>query len=117
MTMNPDCSAAPAQGQAGTCHDQRLLHPAAGRLPLADPHRDSLLHHEPKDVCLGLPEGRPEPQGDRERLHWILGVKMREDDMRNWAGHSPVNLAAVRRLVLNRQDDKLSFRRRLLKAA
>ena len=54
------------------------------------------------------------------RLHWVLDVQMREDDLRNRAGHGAVNLAAVRRLVVNLanlQDDKLSFRRRLLKAA
>ena len=35
-------------------------------------------------------------------------------------GHGPVNFAAVRRLVVNLvnlQNDKLSFRRRLLRAA
>lgn len=53
----------------------------------------------------------------KNRLHWILDVQMREDDLRNRAGHGPVKLAAVRRLIVNLQDDKLSFRRRLLKAA
>ena len=54
------------------------------------------------------------------RLHWVLDVQMREDDLRNRAGHGPANLAAVRRLalsILRRADDKLSFRRRLLRAA
>ena len=54
------------------------------------------------------------------RLHWVLDVQMREDDLRNRAGHGPVNFAAIRRLVVNLvnlQDDTLSFRRRLLRAA
>ena len=54
------------------------------------------------------------------RLHWILDVQMREDDLRNRAGHGPANLAAIRRLaagIVRLADDKLSFRRRLLKAA
>ena len=54
------------------------------------------------------------------RLHRILGVQMRKDDLRNSAGHGPVNLAGIRRLVVslvNLQDDKISFRRWLLKAA
>ena len=54
------------------------------------------------------------------RLHWVLDVQMREDDLRNRVGHGPVNFAAVRRLVVNLanlQDDKLSFRRRLLRTA
>ena len=45
---------------------------------------------------------------------------MREDDLRNRAGHGPANLAAVRRLaagILRMADDKLSFRRRMIKAA
>ena len=45
---------------------------------------------------------------------------MREDDLRNRAGHGPANLAAIRRLaagIVRLADDKLSFRRRLLKAA
>ncbi len=45
---------------------------------------------------------------------------MREDDLRNRAGHGSANLAAVRRLaagIVRLADDKLSFRRRLLKAA
>ena len=53
-------------------------------------------------------------------MPWILGVQMRGDDLRNRAGHGPVNLATVRRPVMslvNLQDDKLSFRRRLLNAA
>ena len=45
---------------------------------------------------------------------------MREDDLRNRAGHGSANLAAVRRLaasILRMADDKLSFRRRMIKAA
>ena len=42
---------------------------------------------------------------------------MREDDLRNRVGHGPVNLVAVRRLVVNPQNDKLSFRRHLLRSA
>ena len=54
------------------------------------------------------------------RLHWVLDVQMREDDLRNRAGRGPENLAGIRRLVLNivrLQDDKLSIRRRFLRAA
>ena len=54
------------------------------------------------------------------RLHWILDVRMREDDLRNRTGHGAENLAAVRRLVagmVHLMDDKLSIRRRLLRAA
>ena len=54
------------------------------------------------------------------RLHWVLDVQMREDDLRNRTGHGPENLAAVRRLVVSMvhlMDDKLSIRRRLLRAA
>ena len=56
----------------------------------------------------------------KNRLHWVLDVRMREDDLRNRAGHGPVNLAEIRSLVVNivrLQDDKLSFRSRLLRAA
>ena len=54
------------------------------------------------------------------RLHWVLDVQMREDDLRNRMGHGPENLAAVRRLVVSMvhlMDDKLSIRRRFLRAA
>ena len=54
------------------------------------------------------------------KLHWVLDVRMREDDLRNRAGHGPENLAAVRRLfvsMVRQMDDKLSIRRRLLRAA
>ena len=54
------------------------------------------------------------------RLHWVLDVRMREDDLRNRTGHGPENLAAVRRLVVSivhLKDDKLSIRRRFLRAA
>ena len=54
------------------------------------------------------------------RLHWVLDVRMREDDLRNRTGSGPENLAAVRRLVVSivhLMDDKLSIRRRLLRAA
>ena len=56
----------------------------------------------------------------KNRLHWVLDVRMREDDLRNRAGHGPVNLAGIRCLVVNivrLKNDKLSFRRRLLRAA
>ena len=56
----------------------------------------------------------------KNRLHWVLDVQMREDDLRNRAGHGPENLAGIRRLVLNivrLQDDKLSIRRRFLRMA
>ncbi len=54
------------------------------------------------------------------KLHWVPDVRMREDDLRNRTGHGPENLAAVRRLVVSMvhlMDDKLSIRRRLLRAA
>ena len=54
------------------------------------------------------------------RLHWVLDVQMREDDSRNQTGHEPANLEAIRRLavsIMRLMDDKLSFRRRLLRAA
>ena len=54
------------------------------------------------------------------KLHWVLDVQMREDDLRNRTGRGPENLAAVRRLVVSmvhQMDDKLSIRRRLLRAA
>ena len=56
----------------------------------------------------------------KNQLHRVLDVQMREDDLRNRAGHGPENLAGIRRLVVNivrLKKDKLSFRRRLLRAA
>ena len=56
----------------------------------------------------------------KNRLHWVLDVQMREDDLRNSAGDGPENLAGVRRMVSNivrLKDDNLSFRRRILRAA
>ena len=56
----------------------------------------------------------------KNRLHWVLDVRMREDDLRNRTGRGPENLAAVRRPVMSMarlMDDKLSIRRRLLRAA
>ena len=56
----------------------------------------------------------------KNKLHWVLDVQMREDDLRNRMGHGPENLAAVRRLIVSmvhQMDDKLSIRRRLLRAA
>ena len=56
----------------------------------------------------------------KNQRHRVLDVQMQEDDLRNWAGYGPENLAGVRRLVVNiarLMDDKLSFRRRLLRAA
>ena len=53
-------------------------------------------------------------------LHWVLDVQMGEDDLRNWAGNGPENLAALRRIALNivkLMDDKLSCRRRFRRAA
>ena len=35
------------------------------------------------------------------RLHWVLDVRMREDDLRNRTGRGPENLVAVRRLVVS----------------
>ncbi len=54
------------------------------------------------------------------RLHRIPDVRMREDDLRNRTGRGPENLAAVHSLVVSivhLMDDKLSIRRRLLRAA
>ena len=54
------------------------------------------------------------------KLHWVQDVRMREDDLRNRTGRGPENLAAVRRLVVSMvhlMDDKLSIRRRFLRAA
>ena len=54
------------------------------------------------------------------KLHWVLDVRRREDELRNWRDHGPENRAAVRRLVLSMvhsMDDKLSIRRRFLRAA
>lgn len=45
---------------------------------------------------------------------------MREDELRTRRNHGPENLAAIRRLVLSivhLMDDKLSIRRRFLRAA
>ena len=53
-------------------------------------------------------------------LHWVLGVRMGEDDLRNWADDGPENLAMLRRIALNiveLMDDKLSQRRRSGRAA
>ena len=56
----------------------------------------------------------------KNKPHWVLDIQMREDDLRNRTGHGPENLAAVRRLVVSMarlMNDKLSIRRRLLRAA
>ena len=53
-------------------------------------------------------------------LHWVLDVRMGEDDLRNWADDGPENLAMLRRIALNivkLMDDKLSYRRRFRRAA
>ena len=45
---------------------------------------------------------------------------MLEDDLRNRAGHGSANLAAFRRLaagIMRLADGKMSFRKKLLKAA
>ena len=44
-----------------------------------------------------LPEAVRSHWAIKNRLHWVLDVQMREDDLRNRAGHGPANLAAVRR--------------------
>ena len=54
------------------------------------------------------------------KLHWVLDVQMREDDLRNRTGHSAETMAGIRRLALNivrLMDDDLSVRRRLVWAA
>ena len=54
------------------------------------------------------------------RLHWVLDVQMREDDLRNRTGRGPENLGGIRCLILNivrLQNDDLSVRKRILKAA
>jgi predicted transposase YbfD/YdcC len=35
------------------------------------------------------------------KLHWVLDVRLREDDARNRKDHGPANLATLRRLTLN----------------
>ena len=91
------------------------------RLGRADPHRDPLLHHEPEDVSQGdFLKAVRNHWAIENQLHWVLDVQLREDDLRNRAGYGPENLAGVRRLVVNIvrfMEDKLSFRRRLLRAA
>ena len=33
----------------------------------------------------------------KNNLHWVLDVRMGEDDLRNWADDGPENLAMLRR--------------------
>ena len=54
------------------------------------------------------------------KLHWVLDVRMREDELRNRRGRGPETMAGIRRLALNivrLMDDNLSVRRRLSRAA
>ena len=55
----------------------------------------------------------------KDKLHWVLDVQMREDELRNRTGRDPETMAGIRRLALNivrLMDDNLSVRRRLLRA-
>ena len=54
------------------------------------------------------------------KLHWVLDVRMREDDLQNRRGRGPETMAGICRLAVNivrLMDDDLSVRRRLLRAA
>jgi predicted transposase YbfD/YdcC len=52
--------------------------------------------------------------------YWHLDITFREDACRAWAGHSSQNLSILRKMalhIISRQTDKLSFKKRLYKAA
>ncbi|MFJ1390138.1 transposase, partial [Capnocytophaga canimorsus] len=58
--------------------------------------------------------------GIENKLHWHLDVTFREDSCRARAGFSAENLSALRKLALQmieNQKDKLSLKKRRLKAA
>jgi len=58
--------------------------------------------------------------GIENHLHWHLDVTFKEDDCRARKGNAPENLATLRKLALQiiaGQKDKLSIRKRRLKAA
>ncbi len=53
-------------------------------------------------------------------LHWHLDVTFREDDCHARKGNAPENLSILRKLalqIIKEQDDKLSIKKRKLKAA
>jgi predicted transposase YbfD/YdcC len=54
------------------------------------------------------------------QLHWHLDVTFKEDDSRVRTGNAPENLSTLRKLalqIISSQKDKLSLRKRRLKAA
>jgi predicted transposase YbfD/YdcC len=58
--------------------------------------------------------------GIENHLHWHLDVTFREDDARARTGNAPENLSTLRKLalqIISGQKDKLSLRKRRLKAA
>lgn len=58
--------------------------------------------------------------GIENKLHWHLDVSFREDSCRARKGYAPENLSALRKLALQmikNQKDKLSIKKRRLKAA
>jgi len=58
--------------------------------------------------------------GIENHLHWHLDVTFREDSSRARKGNAPENLSTLRKLALqivSEQKDKLSLRKRRLKAA
>ena len=118
---------------AMVCHDIGPLRgpPVAGprgdrkgrvgpRLGGADPHRDALLPPEPEDVSRGLPEGGPEPLGDQEPA--ALGSGRLDAGGRPSEPDGPRPGESRGGPPPDREhgapdDDKLSIRRRLLRAA
>ncbi|MCU0353535.1 MAG: ISAs1 family transposase [Cytophagales bacterium] len=58
--------------------------------------------------------------GIENHLHWHLDVTFREDDCRARKGNAPENLATLRKLalqIITQHDDKLSLKKRRVKAA
>jgi predicted transposase YbfD/YdcC len=58
--------------------------------------------------------------GIENHLHWHLDVTFREDNSRARTGNAPENLSTIRKLalqIISGQKDKLSLRKRRLKAA
>jgi predicted transposase YbfD/YdcC len=58
--------------------------------------------------------------GIENHLHWHLDVTFREDASRARTGNAPENLSTIRKIalqIISGQKDKLSLRKRRLKAA
>jgi predicted transposase YbfD/YdcC len=58
--------------------------------------------------------------GIENQLHWHLDVTFREDDCRARKDYAPENLSTLRKLalqIISEQTDKLSLKKRRLKAA